>query len=198
MQIRSGYESDMWRLAILELATGQVEYPDRKVSTDGSTYTWSPDSHCIFFTVEDHGHAPLLMVPAAGGPVRTIAQGPTTIDDVQFTPDGKTMIYSEQSGSKPLEISKSHVPAAWSRRAAHASQRWSDQRLPVDRSLKPSPSMRRRQQSRKLCRKAAGVSIRIRKYPALLLIHGGPQGAWGESWSYRWNAQVFAARATSW
>ena len=27
----------------------------------------------------------------------------------------------------------------------------------------------------------------------LFLIHGGPQGAWGESWTYRWNAQVFAA-----
>ena len=31
------------------------------------------------------------------------------------------------------------------------------------------------------------------KYPVLFLIHGGPQGAWGESWTYRWNAQVFAA-----
>ena len=27
----------------------------------------------------------------------------------------------------------------------------------------------------------------------LFLIHGGPQGAWGEVWTYRWNAQVFAA-----
>ena len=32
-----------------------------------------------------------------------------------------------------------------------------------------------------------------RKYPVLFLIHGGPQGAWGETWSYRWNAQVFAS-----
>ena len=30
------------------------------------------------------------------------------------------------------------------------------------------------------------------KYPVVFLIHGGPQGAWGESWTYRWNAQVFA------
>ena len=27
----------------------------------------------------------------------------------------------------------------------------------------------------------------------MLLIHGGPQGDWGESWTYRWNAQVFAS-----
>ncbi len=26
-----------------------------------------------------------------------------------------------------------------------------------------------------------------------MLIHGGPQGDWGQSWTYRWNAQVFAA-----
>jgi dipeptidyl aminopeptidase/acylaminoacyl peptidase len=31
-----------------------------------------------------------------------------------------------------------------------------------------------------------------RKYPLLVLIHGGPQGAWGDSWGYRWNPQIFA------
>jgi dipeptidyl aminopeptidase/acylaminoacyl peptidase len=32
-----------------------------------------------------------------------------------------------------------------------------------------------------------------KKYPLKFLIHGGPQGAWGDSWSYRWNAELFAA-----
>jgi dipeptidyl aminopeptidase/acylaminoacyl peptidase len=32
-----------------------------------------------------------------------------------------------------------------------------------------------------------------RSYPLLLLVHGGPQGAWADGWSYRWNAQVFAS-----
>jgi dipeptidyl aminopeptidase/acylaminoacyl peptidase len=32
-----------------------------------------------------------------------------------------------------------------------------------------------------------------KKYPMKFLIHGGPQGAWGDSWSYRWNAELFAA-----
>src|SRR5205085_8839205 len=32
-----------------------------------------------------------------------------------------------------------------------------------------------------------------KKYPLKLLIHGGPQGAWGNSWTYRWNAELFAA-----
>ncbi|MGA3035713.1 MAG: S9 family peptidase, partial [Terracidiphilus sp.] len=32
-----------------------------------------------------------------------------------------------------------------------------------------------------------------KNYPLKFLIHGGPQGAWGDSWSYRWNAELFAA-----
>src|SRR6266480_2973679 len=32
-----------------------------------------------------------------------------------------------------------------------------------------------------------------KKYPLKFLLHGGPQGAWGNSWTYRWNAELFAA-----
>ena len=32
-----------------------------------------------------------------------------------------------------------------------------------------------------------------KKYPVKFLIHGGPQDAWGDDWSYRWNAELFAA-----
>ena len=32
-----------------------------------------------------------------------------------------------------------------------------------------------------------------KKYPVKFLIHGGPQDAWGDEWSYRWNAELFAA-----
>jgi dipeptidyl aminopeptidase/acylaminoacyl peptidase len=32
-----------------------------------------------------------------------------------------------------------------------------------------------------------------KKYPVKFLIHGGPEGNWGDDWSYRWNAELFAA-----
>ncbi len=32
-----------------------------------------------------------------------------------------------------------------------------------------------------------------RKYPVKFLIHGGPEGAWDDDWSYRWNPELFAA-----
>jgi dipeptidyl aminopeptidase/acylaminoacyl peptidase len=32
-----------------------------------------------------------------------------------------------------------------------------------------------------------------KKYPVKFLIHGGPQGQWGDEWSYRWNPELFVA-----
>ena len=32
------------------------------------------------------------------------------------------------------------------------------------------------------------------RHPGVVLVHGGPQGAWEDAWSYRWNPQVYAAR----
>ncbi|MBZ5567048.1 MAG: S9 family peptidase [Acidobacteriia bacterium] len=32
-----------------------------------------------------------------------------------------------------------------------------------------------------------------KKYPVKFLIHGGPEGAFGDSWSYRWNTELMAA-----
>ncbi|HWX23597.1 MAG TPA: S9 family peptidase, partial [Vicinamibacteria bacterium] len=32
-----------------------------------------------------------------------------------------------------------------------------------------------------------------RRYPLAVLIHGGPQGAWVDGWTFRWNAEVFAS-----
>ena len=33
-----------------------------------------------------------------------------------------------------------------------------------------------------------------KKYPLVYLVHGGPQGAWMNGWSYRWNPELWAAQ----
>jgi hypothetical protein len=44
------------------------------------------------------------MIPAAGGATRVVVSGASTLDDMKLTSDGKTMIYTGQSGSAPTEI----------------------------------------------------------------------------------------------
>jgi dipeptidyl aminopeptidase/acylaminoacyl peptidase len=33
-----------------------------------------------------------------------------------------------------------------------------------------------------------------KKCPIVFMIHGGPQGKWGDAWSYRWNPSLWAAQ----
>ncbi len=190
-QIRGGYESDQWRLAILDLQAGTMNTLTDSLDRWVESYTWSPDSTRIFFTIDDHGSTPLLMIPAGGGPIRTIAQGPTSISAVQFTSDAKAMIYAEQSGSKPVEINKAMSTGGSGVPLTHLNDGVLDgyQLTPLE---KVSVDGADGAKIESFIVKPPGFDL-ANKYPVLFMIHGGPEGDWGESWSYRWNAQVFAA-----
>ena len=105
-QARPGYESDRWRLIELERATGVVRELTEALDRSVESITWGPDSTRLFFTVVDRGRTPLQMVSVNGGGFRSIISGPSSIDNVQFTSDGKTLVYTEQRGNRPTEIFK--------------------------------------------------------------------------------------------
>jgi Tol biopolymer transport system component len=103
-QARAGYESDRWRLMVLDRATGRTSSLSEGLDRWVESLTWSPDSTRLFFTVEDRGRTGLQMIAVTGGASRNIVSGSSSLDDVQFNSDGSTMIYTEQSGSRPVEI----------------------------------------------------------------------------------------------
>ena len=190
-QIRSGYESDQWRLAILDVQAGTMNTLTDSLDRWVESYAWSPDSKRVFFTIDDRGTTPLLMIPVGGGPIRTIAQGPTSISSVQFTNDDKAMIYAEQSGSKPVEINKALSKGGSAIPLTHLNDGVLDgYQLTALESISVDGADGAKIQS--FVVKPPGFDL-ANKYPALFIIHGGPEGDWGESWSYRWNAQVLAA-----
>jgi dipeptidyl aminopeptidase/acylaminoacyl peptidase len=189
-QQRAGYESDRWRLMVLDRATGRTVNLTEGLDRWVGTFTWSPDSTRLFYTVEDRGRTGLQMIAASGGGSRNIISGSSTLSDVQLTADGKTMIYLEQSGSRPNELfrvsSSGGAPVA----LTHINES-----LLSGYQLTPLEELS--VESLDKTRISAFVVkppdfTDTKKYPVLFLIHGGPQGSWGESWSYRWNAQVFA------
>lgn len=190
-QVRAGYESDLWRLAILDLESGKMSTLTDSLDRWVESYTWSPDSKRIFFTVDDHGTQPLLMIPVNGGPIRTIAQGPTTIGAVQFTSDDKAMIFTEQSGSHPAEIKKAVSKGGSAIALTHFNDEIYDQ-YQLTSLEKISVDAPDGAKVESFVVKPPDFNPGT-KYPILFLIHGGPEGDWGESWTYRWNAQVFAA-----
>ncbi len=189
MQARAGYESDRWRLAVLDRATGKLNVVTDAVDRWVESFAWTPDSTKLFFTVQDRGRQYVQMVPAAGGGARIVLSGDSTIDDMQFTPDGKTVVYTEQTGSRPTEIYAAPSGGTPAPLTHFNDALLSGYRMPKLEEFWVESADQARIHS--FIVKPYGFR-EDRKYPALFLIHGGPQGAWGENWTYRWNAQVFA------
>jgi dipeptidyl aminopeptidase/acylaminoacyl peptidase len=191
-QARAGYESDRWRLMVLDRATGKTANLSEGLDRWVEGMTWLPDSERLVFTSEDRGRTGLQMISISGGGLRSIISGASTLDDVQFTADGDTMIYTQQSGSKPVEIFKATAGAGTGVALTH----FNDAALanstvrPLEEVWVESGEDKTRIQT--FIVKPPDFSP-VKKYPVLFLIHGGPQGAWGETWSYRWNPQVFAS-----
>jgi len=190
-QFRAGYESDRFRLMTLERATGKVTNLTENLDRWVNSFDWSHDSAALFFTTGDRGRQAIQMIPVNGGAVRAVASGDSALDDVQLTHDGRTIVYTQQTGSSPVEIYRGSSAGGTPVALTHLNDRTLDacQLTPLEERWADAPDGARVQY---FVIKPAGFEAG-RKYPVLLLIHGGPQGAWGYDWSYRWNAQVFAA-----
>jgi len=189
-QLRAGYESDRWRLAVLDRSTGRSANLTEGLDRWVESLTWLSDSSRIAFTIEDRGRTSLQLIPAKGGGSQSIIAGPATLDDVQFTADGRTLIYTEQSGSRPTEIYRATSGGGTGVALTHMNDALLSgvALTPLEETYVEAPD---RTRVHAFVVKPPGFTA-TQKYPVLILIHGGPEGAWGESWSYRWNAQVFA------
>jgi dipeptidyl aminopeptidase/acylaminoacyl peptidase len=190
-QQRAGYESDRWRLMTLERSTGKVVNLTESLDRWVNSFTWSPDSGRLFFTMNDRGRQAIQVMPLTGGAAGRVVSGDSELDDMQLTRNGRTMVYTQQSGISPVEIFR----ASSSGGEAVALTHLNDQTL-ADHQLTQLEEF--------WVDGAEGAKVHSfmirppdfapgRKYPVLMLIHGGPQGFWGHAWTYRWNAQVFAA-----
>lgn len=191
MQVRAGYESDRWRLVVMNREIGQIDTLTENLDRHVESFTWHPDSKRIAFTIGDRGRQSAHLIPITGGGTRAIIQGASTVGDLQFSSDGRTLVYTEVTGASPTEIyrasSAGGAPVPLTK---------------LNAELLASLDLRPLEEFTVAGAESAPVHSFLlkppafdpkKKYPVLFLIHGGPQGAWGESFSYRWNPQVFAA-----
>lgn len=190
-QAHGGYESDKWRLALLERGTGKLTYPTDAIDRAINSFVWGSDSRRLFFTATDRGHQAIQFIGIEGGGARIAVGGNNTIDDMQFTPDGRTIVFTRQSGSSPVEIAKASSTGGSAVPLTHLNDGLLNQyQLTALEDFFVTAADGAQVQSFVVKPPNFDPS---RKYPVLMLIHGGPEGEWGESWTYRWNAQVFAA-----
>jgi dipeptidyl aminopeptidase/acylaminoacyl peptidase len=205
-QQRPGYESDRFRLMLYDRKTGEKKNLTEDFDAWVGTYTWAPDSKAIYFAYEEQGRAPIRAVDVNGKILQTLLPGFN--DDLVTTPDGDTLLFTQMTLSHPTEIHALHNLIR---------RRDSREQFHVDEQYSPTPSLTHLNDE-VLSRvamspltsfwftgangdKVEGFLVHppgfeygsSKKYPVKFLIHGGPQGAWGDDWSYRWNPELFAA-----
>ncbi|HYN05704.1 MAG TPA: S9 family peptidase [Vicinamibacteria bacterium] len=189
-QLRAGYEADRWRLVVMDRKTGARRMLTESFDRHVDSFAFSPDSGIIYFTAEEAGRSHVFSVPSAGGAVATVLGG-GSFGDLSVLPDGKTLVGTQVALTHPAEIVRFGADGKGLARVTRVNDA-----LLASFSLRPGESVS--------YTGAAGKSVQAwvvkppefdpaKKYPLLVLVHGGPQGAWTDGWTYRWNAQVLAS-----
>ncbi len=187
-QATAGFEADRWRLMSYNRATGATAELLRGFDLNVEEVVLAPNSNTIYFAAGERGHHTVYAVPASGGsPRRVLADVFAT--GLQLTPDEKTFIFSNSSLARAPELYRANVDGsgltALTRVNAELIQR---------AGLNDAEEM---EWTGAVGKKIHGFMLKPRnfdsnrKYPLVVLIHGGPQSAWNDSWSYRWNPQIF-------
>jgi len=190
-QARPGYESDLWELWIYDRSSSTARRLAPNFDNWISSVTWSPDSRSIYITAPEKTKNAIYEVSVSDGAPHLLWND-ASADAVTVRRSDRTLFFERSSLTHPNDI------YALSRGAAAATQITHD-----NDALMRSVTMGATSDIWYTGADGAQVQALIikppefdasKKYPAVVLIHGGPQGNWADAWSYRWNPQMFAAR----
>jgi dipeptidyl aminopeptidase/acylaminoacyl peptidase len=198
-QQRPGYESDRFRLMLYDRKAG-----DRKNLTEDfdawvGTFTWAPDSKRLYFVAESQGKAPMYWAGLDGK--RDVLFSGDYADDQTITADGKQIVFTRMSLQHPILIFKYNIGFDFKKSESFGELLANpNSALLSEITMSPLESFWFTGAHND---KVEGFLVKppnfdpSKKYPVKFLIHGGPQGAWGDDWSYRWNAELFASPTAS-
>jgi dipeptidyl aminopeptidase/acylaminoacyl peptidase len=184
-QARNGYESDQWKLKLMDRRSGNVSVIG-DFGDDVGQFFWRRDSSGLVAAVAHHGRTYLNTV-SLDGKVARYAESPAS-GDFALGPDGSVTFV--QSGMvRPPELAQLSAAGRPRRLTAFNQEQYAGIDMPAD----PQDLWVEAKDGVKvhswIVRPAGG-----KRAPLLLLIHGGPQGSWEDQWGMRWNEAIFAAR----
>lgn len=183
---RPGFEADRYQVMLMDVATGKK----RKLAADwdrsAGTLVWRADGKALIVDAESVGQHSLFSIDVPSGKVTTlIGQGAVGAYDLRrdtlvYTHANLAagaQLYTMKLGGKPKQLTNLNEERLKDVRWGDAEQ-FSFEGANGDTVygyvMKPwnaEPGQ---------------------KYPVAFIVHGGPQGSFGNSWSYRWNPQVYA------
>jgi dipeptidyl aminopeptidase/acylaminoacyl peptidase len=195
---RPGYEADRFRILLRDLASGATRQVAEGWDRSPGGLVFSPDGRTLWTTAANVGQVSLFAIDVASGAVREVVReghvrGPAIVaagsggggrgggyrvlfgrdtltapvELYSVAPDGGDLVQLTTINREELAAVRLGEPEQLSFEGAHGDTVYAWVVKPVD--FEPG-----------------------RKYPLAFLIHGGPQGSFGNDFHYRWNPQTYA------
>jgi dipeptidyl aminopeptidase/acylaminoacyl peptidase len=182
-QAAQGYESDCFRIALYDRASGTTAVLTPAFDNWINTIRWAPDSKSIYFTADIKAHTPLYNVEIASKEIKLVADV-KTMDAFDISPDGKFIIFARRSINEPVELFRISAKGKEYKRLTFFNK-------PVEDSVDIRPAQELWIAS------PTGKSIHTfvitphnfdpsKKYPLILNVHGGPQSQWTDGFRGDW------------
>ena len=187
---REWFEADRHQLMLYERATGKIRPLTPDFDNNVGNFVWVPDSSGIFFTAGVDARSPIYRVAVLAGTIQTVVEEGTN-RSLGVSADGSTLVFTRQASHSPAEVFRASARTGRATQVSHINDT-----LLAELEMNPAESIR--------VEGAAGAQVQswlikppgfdpAKTYPVVILIHGGPQGTWYDSFHFRWNMQLFAA-----
>ncbi len=194
-QARAGYESDRFRLMAFDRQTKGTKDLLPRLDSWVDEFIWAPNSRTIYFTSGEMGQVNILSAEI-DLPEATAIASSAEYSELQLAHDGRTLVTSMMTVRSPTAVSSIALDAQGRGGAAVVRLTHLNDALLARLDLPKLESF--------TFAGAENTTVQAflirppnfdpaKKYPLKFLIHGGPEGAWGDAWSYRWNPELMAA-----
>ncbi|MEN9718205.1 MAG: hypothetical protein RIQ99_1083, partial [Pseudomonadota bacterium] len=190
---RAGYEADRLVVQLINLQTGEHRALTQGWDRSAGSIAWTPDSRALLVTAEDVMDVPAFRIDIASGKVdrltlATKGQNEGHLSNLTPLADGR-LLYTRDGVARPAEVFVAE-PGKAGTALTHANDAQLAAMAPVVSQRFSFTGANGDTVWGQLHEPANAAG----KLPVLLLVHGGPQGSFGDSWSFRWNPRLFAAQ----
>ena len=183
LQKQPGYESDLFRIALYERATGKSTVLTESFRNWVDEFRWSRDSRTIYFLAPVEGQNPIFRIDVNSKNVTRVFAD-KTIDASEFDPSEQHLLYVKRSVGEPQEIYSAGIAGGKPAKLSHFNEALMNE---VD--IRPAETM--------WITGANGIKVQVfivkphnfdpaRKYPLILNVHGGPQSNWADAFRGDW------------
>jgi dipeptidyl aminopeptidase/acylaminoacyl peptidase len=188
-QTRTDFYADRVRLTRLDLETRERRVLTEDIDLSFEQWRFSRDGSGLLAHAEDRGGKAIYILPASGGPLKIVFRGGTS-DGADEIADHR-LVFLHQTLAAPPELALVDRNGSGFDRLTRINETLLEDITFGEVEDLTYPG-------------ANGVPVQMyvvkppgfdpaRKWPLLMLIHGGPHGIFGDGFHFRWNAQLLAA-----